>query len=273
MKRTNLPTRFCASMAILLALNTAACGASPASPALPAQSTAESVEAASSPLPESTATSAADPDAGADPLTDENDPLDNLLALRSVQFVMESQYPDGSRRTIQCEIDDVGNMHILTDEPAMDASGMPAERPPQNVSPQVEIFVLDGMAYTPDDLNPEWKTSPADDQFIANFAIELHGMDGPALWLNLLPAGSVVKEESENVGGFDAQRYRVKGEINGAEVTGALWKDPQTNALVQVELHIPAALLSLPAEPSTGELFISLKAQKADIAAIILPSD
>jgi hypothetical protein len=272
MKKTNWSTRFSMCLAIILALNIAACSFSPASPKMSDQSPAESTEATSSPLPKSTSPSAPAGDtAGSDPLAVENDPLDNLLTLRSVQFILDSQYPDGSRRTIQCEIDNAGNMHILTDEPAMDDSGMPKERPPQGISPQVEIFVLDGMAYTPDDLNPDWKTVPVDENFVPNFAIELHGMDGPALWLNLLPAGSIIKEDNESVGGFDAQRYRVQGKIGGEDVSGVFWKTLQTNALVQMELHIPAALFNLPDEPSTGKMIITLKAQKVAVDNITLP--
>ena len=272
MKKTSCSTRIYMCLAIIMALNTAACGLSPASQRMSEPLPAESTEAASSPLPPSTLLSVPAVDIPAlDPLADENDPLDNLLTLRSVQFILDSQYPDGSRRTIRCEIDNAGNMHILTDEPAMDDSGMPKDRPPQGISPQVEIFVLDGKAYTPDDLNPNWKTVPVDDNFIPNFTIELHGMDGPALWLNLLPADSIFKEDIESVGGFDAQRYRVQGKIGGEEVSGVFWKTPQTNTLVQVELHIPAALTNLPDEPSSGKLVITLKTQKVAIADITLP--
>lgn len=271
MKMNHL-SRSTMTLAVILVLSMAACRFTPSSTPAPDQSTVEEAQGAPISSPESPLPSEPTrPSANMDPLAVTPDPLDNLLALRSVQFTLESKYPDGSLRIINCEIDNAGNMHILTTEPAMDVTGMPEESQPPGASPQVEIFVLDGKAYTPDDLNPEWKTTPADEDFISNFSIEIHGMDGPALWLNLLPAGSVFKEVNETVGEFNAQRYRVEGVINGEKVTGSFWKDLQTNALVQAEIHIPAVLLTLPDELSTGELLITLRAQRAEIAEITLP--
>jgi hypothetical protein len=41
---------------------------------------------------------------------------------------------------------------------------------------------------------------------------------------------------------------------------------------VQVELHVPAALLRDPSKPQKGELKITLNAQKADVPPVSLPA-
>jgi hypothetical protein len=199
------------------------------------------------------------------------DPLDFLLNLRSIKFNLSTQRPDGTTRSIEGEIDSSGNLHLKITDPAYDTSGMPKDFTAGKGAPQTELFVLGGKAYLPDALEPAWKTTPIDEQFGVNFSKELHGMDGPALWLNLLPVGSVTADGSEQVGGFAAKRYKVAGTVSGSKIIGTIWKDPQSNALVQAELHIPAALLNSPQEPGAGEMVITLNAQKADVKAITLP--
>jgi hypothetical protein len=199
------------------------------------------------------------------------DPLDNLLSLTSIQFDLVVQRPDGAARTIHGQIDPAGNMAIKFTDPQYDISGMPAGFKALPTAPETEIYVLDGKAYQPDKIDPAWKNTPVAEDFKAAFSLELHGMEGPALWLNLLPAGSVTPDGSEEVGGFNAARYQVAGEISGQKVYGTIWKEPQSNALIQAELHIPAGLLSSPDTPASGEMRITLKAQKAEIKPIVLP--
>ena len=98
----------------------------------------------------------------------------------------------------------------------------------------------------------------------------LHGPNGPGLWLDLLPAGSLQSAGRTTVGGFDADKYTVNGTVHGQKITGSLWYE--SHALVQVELHIPAALLD-PTQPAVqGELKITLAAQKASVPPVILPT-
>jgi hypothetical protein len=40
---------------------------------------------------------------------------------------------------------------------------------------------------------------------------------------------------------------------------------------MQAELHIPAALISTPDQPQSGELTITLKTEKADVPPVTLP--
>jgi hypothetical protein len=196
------------------------------------------------------------------------DPLDEMLNLRSIQFELVTKEVDGATRTIEGEIDQAGNMHLKFTDPAFDTTGMPADFKVANTAPETELYVLDGKAYQPNDQDPAWKTTPVDEDFKANFSLELHGMESLASWLNLLPKGSVTADGSEEVGGFQTARFKVDGEISGERVFGTIWKDSQTSALIQAEIHVPAALLSTPDAPLSGEMLITLNVQKAEIQAI-----
>ena len=199
------------------------------------------------------------------------DPLDRILDLRSVAFTLTTQRPDGSIRTITGQIDEYGSLHITINEPAYDISGMPAglERPAEN--PVVEFYVLNDHVYIPDAVEENWKTVSIDSNCRTSFSRELHGMESPALWLDLLPAGSVTPASSEDSGGFHAQCYAVSGQISDQTVTGKFCKDPQTNTLLAAELHVPAALLSTPDDPQSGEMVITLKVEKMEVPPITLP--
>ena len=200
-----------------------------------------------------------------------SDPLDHLLGLRSIRFHLTTQQVDGALRSMEGAIDAAGNMHLKFVEPPDDLAGMPAGFQAAPEAPQTELFVLGGRAYQPDEQNPDWKTTPIDENFASSLSQQLHGMESPALWLNLLPVGSIIPAGSETVGGFAANRYTVQGQVSGAMISGSIWKDPQSNALVRAELHIPAALLSPADAPQAGELRITLTAEKAAVDPIALP--
>jgi hypothetical protein len=74
------------------------------------------------------------------------------------------------------------------------------------------------------------------------------------------------------VGGFTADKYTVSGVVSEQTISGALWYDPASHALVKAELHVPAALNSNPEAPESGEFVITLNAEKAEIAPITLPA-
>ena len=195
------------------------------------------------------------------------DPLDTLLELRSIRFNLNTQRLDGTKRTVQAEIDPLGNMHITYINPPYDTSGMPTDFHQVYTSSKMELYVLDGKSYLLNTEDPAWKTTVMDEDFAASFASELDGMESPAMWLNLLPAGSVTASGTETVGGFETTRFDVSGEISGVHIFGTIWKDTQSHALVQAELHIPASLLSAPTDPQSGEMVITLYARKQEISA------
>ncbi len=96
-------------------------------------------------------------------------------------------------------------------------------------------------------------------------------MDGPALWLNLLPEGSLIPTGARDVGGFAAECYAVQGEVAGGVISGEVCKEPQANALVLADLHIPAGLLDAPDAVAEGEMTIVLSAEQAEVERIELP--
>lgn len=200
------------------------------------------------------------------------DPLDHLLGMRSIQFNLTVTRLDGTIRSLDAEIDSAGNMHLIFGYQGFDLTGMPKDFDPKALPPSAEIFVIGSKAYLPDAQDPKSRTTPFDENYPANLSLELHGLESPALWLNLLPPGSIQPAGQETVGGFAADKYRVDGKVDGQKISGTLWEEPQADALVQAELHIPAALLSPPNQPLSGEMLITLKAQKKDVAPVVLPA-
>ena len=199
------------------------------------------------------------------------DPLDRLLGMRSIQFNLTALRPDGTSRSLQAEIDSTGNMHLKLHT----LVSLPPDLPEKfstalNLPEEYELYVVDAKTYQPDDQNPAWMTTPVAEDYVVVLSNQLHGPNGPGLWLDLLPAGSLQSAGRETVGGFVADKYTVNGTVHGQKITGSLWYESHT--LVQVELHIPAALLDLTKPAAQGELKITLEAQKASVPPVILPT-
>ncbi len=195
-------------------------------------------------------------------------PLDPLIDLRSVIIHLSSQKPDGSGNTLQIEIDSAGNMHergSLPPFPKVDvAQGVELPTMPGNY----EIFVVDGKAYAPLELDRNWMSNPVDEDYVPQLATRLHAADGLASWLDLLPAGSLISAGQETVGGFEADKFTVKGSVDGQSITGNLWYEPQSGALVKAELIVPPVLYD---GSANGQFSIALDVQKAEVAPITLP--
>ncbi len=200
------------------------------------------------------------------------DPIDHLLSLDSIQINLTSTRPDSSSQSTQITIDAAGNMDVKFTENSPADENMPKGFDPKAIKTDSELLVVDGKAYLPNDLDPTWMSTPIADNYPATLAQELHGMDGPAVWLNLLPDGSIQPAGQDLVGGFAVDKYIVNGKVDNQTISGTLWEETQSDALIQAELHIPGALLSDPDQPEPGELKIVLNAQKADVPAITLPA-
>jgi hypothetical protein len=201
-------------------------------------------------------------------------PLDHLLALHSVQINLDISRPDGSSRSMQISTDKTGNMdiHLVENNPAFTAD-LPKEIDPKTLNIASELLVVGGKAYLHSGEDLDWMEHPLDDNnYPQTLAQELHGMDGPSLWLDILPDGSIQPAGQDSVGGFAVDKYVVNGKVEGQVISGTLWEEPQSDALIQAELHVPGALLSAPDQPQLGELIIVLKAQKADVPTISLPA-
>jgi hypothetical protein len=162
-------------------------------------------------------------------------------------------------------------MDLKFNESALEMTDMPKGFDPKALKSDSELLVVGGKAYLSNDQDPTWMSTPVEDNFPQTFAQELHGMESPALWLNMLPDSSIQPAGKDNVGGFLVDKYVVNGKVNNQVISGTLWEEPQSDALVQAELHVPGALLSPPDQPQPGELKIMLKAQKADVPPVTLP--
>jgi hypothetical protein len=199
------------------------------------------------------------------------DPLDRLLDLHPVEFTLTTYRPDGTSRSINAQVDAVGNMHVTREYKGYALKSLPQGFDPNLMPGSSEVYVIGGKAYRPSEQEPDWMIKPVNADFMQSLTLWLHGSDGLALWLEILPAGSIQKAGNETVGGFEAVKYLVKGMVENQNISGTLWEETETDALVQAELHVPGALLSTPDHPQSGELKITLTAQKVDIAPIKLP--
>jgi hypothetical protein len=206
------------------------------------------------------------------PQSDESDPLDRLLTLRSIKFDLTSLKWDGSSYSIDVEIDSAGNMRVSHSRPAIDPDILPKGIDPKSLPASPELYVVDGKAYLPGDENPGWMTKPVYENYLQMLTREIHGPGSPALWLDLLPIGSINPAGKDTVGGFAVDKYTVNGQVDEQTITGTIWFEPQADALVQAELHVPAALMTDPSSPQKGELKITLNAQKADVPPVSLPA-
>jgi hypothetical protein len=201
----------------------------------------------------------------------EPDPLNNLLELRSVKITLTGLRPDGTSRSIQAEIDALGNMHLQYTLPAINPADLPEGTDLSEVSFGHEIVVIDGKAYAPSESDPAWGSNPVNPDYVPVLKSQMHGLEGFTTWLDILPAGSLQAAGSETLGGFSTDKYTVLGVVGGQRLTGSLWYDSQTHSLVKAELHIPAILNSDPANPESGEYLIILVAEKAEIPPVTLP--
>lgn len=239
---------------------------------MPAGSTTTPATAPDQPSGAATLASGLDvPTATAGAASDETDPLDRLLTMRSLKFNLTSLKWDGTSYSIDVEIDSAGNMHVKHSLPCIDPAIIPEGYDQSTLPSGNELVVVDGKANRPSDQNPGWMTTPIDENYIQSLARELHGPDGSAIWLDILPLGSINAAGKDTVGGFAADKYAVNGQVRGQSITGAIWFEPQVDALIQAELHVPAVLLSDPGKPQQGELKITLNAQKADVTPVTLP--
>ena len=199
------------------------------------------------------------------------DPLDHLMTLHSIQIDLSITRPDSSSRTTHIDIDPSGNMRIKSTDSAAIPTDLPSDFDPKMIKTATELWVVGGNVYQYNEQDPGWMSSPvgsADPQILFQ---DLHGIDGPSLWLSLLPPNSIQPAGQETVGGFAADKYAVNGEVENQTITGTLWEEPQSDALVQADLHVPGALLNDPGQSQPGELKIELRAQKADVPVLTLP--
>ncbi len=266
-----------AALFFLLALT--ACSAAPAptssplpgSTQIPVEST-QTDESAQTPQPVQTREPTDAPtDDDSAPTAAYPDPLNNLLQMRSVKISLNGSRPDGRNRSIAAEIDETGNMRLRYSQPAIKTEALSEGTDVSWVDSFYEIYVIDGNAYAPSESDPTWMDTPVAEDYVTVLSDQMHGLEGFTTWLDMLPRGSLQPAEGETVGGFSADKYAVDGVIGGRQINGALWYDPSTHALVKAELRIPAVLDSDPANPESGDIVITLNAEKSVVEPINLP--
>jgi hypothetical protein len=199
---------------------------------------------------------------------DRSDPLSHLLDLYSIRFDLVATYPDQTSSSTQVEIDAAGNLHLKFKTPSLTGTTDQAS----TLSPDFEIYTVDETGYQFNSQENSWSTTSELIDYRMVLLEQMHGIEGPGLWLDILPDGSLQSAGEETVGGFTTEKVAVNGIVAEQTVTGSLWYDIESQALVRAELHIPAALLSISEEPVQGELKITLEAQKTDIPAITAPT-
>lgn len=236
--------------------------AAPAANTQPAQETPEAQE-----------TSASEADIDETPTQPLPDPLDNLLAIRPLKISLNAALPDGTSRSMEVEIDPVGNMVVRASHPQISVADLPEGITLPKESITTEIYVIDGLVYSPTEDDPDWKNSPVEMDYGITLSDQIHGFEGFSTWLDMLPAGSLTAAGDELVGGFATAKYLVNGQVGGQAISGALWYDQATHSLVKAELHVPAALTSNPEAPESGETFITLLAENTEVSPISLPSN
>jgi hypothetical protein len=188
------------------------------------------------------------------------------LGLRSVSITLSASYPDGSVRSLDAQIDPSGNLH-LTQPFSLPPDVQLESTPESNGWDQFEVYIVNGHAYT---LTGEGEVSE-DAASLTMLEDALRGPEGPGLWLVLAGTRDLEPAAHEQTGGFNAIRYPVNASLEEGTVTGTLWMDEASLALVRADLKISPLLFSDPASPANGDLSITLDVVRKDIPEIKLP--
>jgi hypothetical protein len=145
------------------------------------------------------------------------DPLDRLLAMRSIKINLTTRRPDGSSRVMDVEIDAAGSLHVTYSLPVLTLTGMPKGFDPKQLLTSREGFAIRGKVYQPDPQKTDWKNTPLQENYGQSVSEELHGVDGLALYLDLLPEGSIQVGGKNNVGGFAVDKIPGQWQSGGPD--------------------------------------------------------
>jgi len=193
--------------------------------------------------------------------------ITRLLELRSVTITLQSSAPSGTAVQVEAQVDAAGNYHLRRTTQGDLPAGFPASK--AQTPESTDLYVVSGSAYAPDASG-----GPAQlDYSTWSPSLEgaLRGFYGPGMWLLILPKGSLTAAGSQSQGGFQTIEYHVSGEIETANLTGTIWIDHASGALVGADLQIPAQLLGIPGGPAAAPMKISLRVASAQVAPISPP--
>jgi hypothetical protein len=126
-----------------------------------------------------------EPEVEATPAVEWPDPLDNLLALRSITVQMSGSRENGSTRSLQMEIDALGNIHLKYEAPVPTSSSLPEGVDLSTLTSGYELYVIDGQAYAPSESDPEWVKNPVDTDYLPALADLIHVLTAlPPGWIS-----------------------------------------------------------------------------------------
>jgi hypothetical protein len=187
--------------------------------------------------------------------------VDGTLALRGVQIGLSTTQPDGSISTLDAQIDGVGNQHLLKTFPESSTSLFSNGAP--NPPTDLELYVLEGVAYAPDE-NGIFRPASTQDMS-GSLKNAILSPDGPGFWLKVLPEGSLISQGNEEFGGYQAIKYAIQGTIDGQTTSGTLWVDSDQQALLGAQIDLPASLYGPQDE---GNIHIDFQVKRAEIEPI-----
>ncbi len=194
------------------------------------------------------------------------DMISATLGLRSVSITLSASYPDGSVHSLFAQIDASGNIHLT--QPFSLPPDVQLERTPESDGwNQFEIYIVNGHAYT---LTGGEEISE-DAILLTVLEDALRGPQGPGLWLIWAGTKDLEPAAHEQAGGFSAIRYPMNAALEEGTITGTIWMDGVSLALVRADLKISPLLFSDPASPANGDLSIKLDVVREDIPQIKLP--
>lgn len=194
------------------------------------------------------------------------DMIHATLSLRSVSMTLSAVYPDGPVRSLEAQVDASGNVHLT--QPFSLPPDVQLESTPESKDwNQFEVYIVSGHAYI---LTGEGEVTEAPAS-MTMLEEALRGPEGPGLWLVLVGTRDLEPAAHEQVGGFKVIRYPVNAALEEGAITGTLWMDETSLALVRADLKISPLLFSNPASPANGDLSITLDVVRKDIPEIKLP--
>jgi hypothetical protein len=191
--------------------------------------------------------------------------VEGTLALRSVQMELQTAFPGEDVNRTLISVDAAGNVRIESLLPVFKDSVLTPESPDWNV---FEIYIVDGKGYTRSGRTGSAEADPDQNDVLSEI---LYSPTGPGMWLILLPEESFTSAGKESKGGFDTEKFNVKGSLELGEIRGEFWIDEPTGALVGANLSLDEGIFH-PFEESTGEVVtITFSVEKTDVPTITVP--
>jgi hypothetical protein len=171
---------------------------------------------------------------------------------------------DGTRE-LAAEIDAGGNVRMINTSTGAE-SDIPAELYVGFDALQHEILVIDGHAYRQDGEESAWLPAPGLEDYLER---SLRGSEGPGLWMRLLAADRETRG-TQAAGAYQAEQFHLAGLVDEAEVSGDIWLDAASGALVRADLEVPGHLYAYSGGGAHYPVVISMKVEPAEIEPVTL---